>query len=697
MTLAEAKQRIRKLETQIEDLRYRYHVLNDPAVTDEVYTSLIRELRELETRFPELADPNSPSHRVAGQALDKFFKVAHAARMLSLNDAFSESEMADWEERIKKLLPDTKWTYFAELKFDGLATSLIYRDGAFWRGATRGDGRVGEDITQNLRTIRAIPLRLNRTLKQTESFPKGLRDKLARALLKQDEIEVRGEALMSKSAFQRMNQEQNRQGSEGFANPRNAAAGSLRQLDPKITASRRLDWHAYQLTTDLGQTTHAEEHALCAMLGFPVDRHSEVCRTIQEVIEFQKKIEAQRDSLPFEIDGIVVQVNEIELFRRLGVIGKAPRGAVAFKFAARQATTVVQAIKIQIGRQGNLTPVAVLRPVAVGGVTITHASLHNEDEIRRLGLKIGDTVVIQRAGDVIPQIVEVLLKLRTGREKTFHLPERCPACGHLVERRMISSGSPPARGGARGGGRGVATVCPNRKCPAKNLRGILHLVNAFEIYTVGPKIIERFKDEGLITDAADIFTLRREDVAVLARFGEKSADNITCSIEEHKCVPLWRFLLGLGILHVGEETAVDLAEHFRSLEALRKASLAEIDVIPDIGETVTRSISDYFRDKRNSQFVDKLLASGVKIIPPESRARGAALAGKKIVVTGTLGSMSREESKQVVRRAGGDWVSAVSRNTDYVVVGENPGSKYQQAQKLGVKTLTEAEFKKLLG
>lgn len=682
----EAKIRAEKLRQEINDLRFRYHVLNDPAVTDEVYDSLTVELQKIETEFPNLITPDSPTLRIGGKALDKFQKVRHDSRMLSLNDAFSAEEVQQWEERISKLAPGKKWNYMVELKFDGLATSLIYKDGVFLRGATRGDGFVGEDITANLKTIRAIPLRLNLELTHVEKFPADLRSRLKEALKKTRHIEARGEALYSKTAFAALNRQQKKSRQAEFANPRNAAAGTLRQLDPQITASRKLSWHAYQLITDLGQRTHEEEHVICAMLGFPVDQNFVIAHTIQQISEFRDKVAKEREKLAFEIDGVVAQVNDRKIYEQLGVVGKAPRGAVAFKFAARRATTVIENIKIQVGRRGNLTPVAVMLPVDVGGVTVTHASLHNEDEIKRLGIKIGDTVVIQRAGDVIPQVVEVLIKLRTGREKDFKMPKNCPVCGQPATRQMISEGSQ----------KGAAIVCVNRKCPAKNLRAIGHLVNAFEIYSVGPKIIERFKDEGLITDAADIFSLRKEDVQVLERFGEKSAENIIASIEEHKKVSFAKFIYGLGIPHVGEETAIDLAQHFGNLKKLQQAELVEIDAIPNIGGAVAGSVYDYFREKNNLAFIDQLLKNGVRIISQEARIKTGALTGRKVVVTGTLETLSREEAKEAVRAVGGDWVSSVSKNTDYVVVGSEPGSKVEKAKSLGVKILNEKEFLKLI-
>lgn len=686
MTEKEAKKRIEKLTAEIEDLRYRYHVLDDPAVTDAVYDSLSKELKTLEKNWPKLADPNSPIRKIGGEPLAKFEKVSHETRMLSLNDAFSEEEVKDWEDRLDKILPGGKKEYFAELKFDGLATSLIYEGGVFVRGATRGDGFVGEDITQNLRTISTIPLKLNLDLRHTERFPVYLKKILQKSLSKNKRIEIRGEALMSKKAFEELNRRQKERRETEFANPRNAAAGSLRQLDPKITASRKLNWHAYQIITDLGQTTHEEEHLICAMLGFSTDPRVRVCEKIGDVFRFREEIGKMRESLPFEIDGIVAQLNRTELFRRAGVVGKAPRGAVAFKFSAKQAATILENIRVQVGRQGNLTPVAELKPVNLSGVTVSRATLHNEEEIIRLGLKIGDTVVVQRAGDVIPQITEVLTRLRNGKEKSFRMPGNCPACGEKVVRQEIGQGEA-----------GAALVCVNKNCPAKNFRAIGHLVNAFEIYSVGPKIIQRFKDEGLITDAADLFTLKTEDIASLERFGEQSAKNIVDSIQAHRRVPFNKFIYALGILHVGEETARDLAEYFGKLDKLEAVSLEDIQAVPNIGPIVAGSVHKYFADAANRRFIEKLIKNGVEVASGQRSAVSGKLIGKSFVITGTLQSMSREEAKEKIRSLGGKTSESVSRATSYLVAGEAPGSKLAKAESLRVKILDENNFLKLLG
>lgn len=671
MKAIDAHKRIEKLRDQIEDLRYRYHVLNDPAVTDDMYDSLSRELRELEGQFPQFRDPNSPTNRVAGQALDKFVKVPHAVPMLSLNDVFNKDELAAWEKRISKLLPaSTQIEYYCELKLDGLAVSLIYERGIFVRGATRGDGRLGEDITQNLKTIRSIPLQL--------------RGKNVPTLL-----EVRGEVVMRKEILKELNRKQEAEGKVLFANTRNAAAGSMRQLDPKLAANRKLDFLGY----DIAQiddsfrkklTRHSEEHQLMRELGFPVDQHETVAKNLKEAEKFIDKIEQLRPKFPFGTDGVVISVDQLGYHDRLGVIGKAPRFMVAYKYPAEKATTTVLDIKVNVGRTGVLTPFAVFKPTVVAGSTISKATLHNMDQIERLGVKIGDTVVIQKAGDVIPEVVEVLPKLRTGKEKAFHMPKKCPVCDWPVERRDI------------GKKESAAYYCTNPSCPAKNQRGMEHFVNAFEIYTVGPKIITRFKDEGLISDAADLFTLQEGDINTLERFGEKSAENIIKSIADHKRVPLARFIYALGINNVGETTSEDLAEHFHSLEKLQNASQEEVNEVENIGEVVSRSVFDWFRHKENARYVNKLLANGVEIINPEKKKSGK-LTGKTFVITGTLETMSRDEARKKVKALGGKIAESVSKKTDYVVVGQDPGSKYDKAQQLGVTILAEKDFLKLLG
>lgn len=684
MDKTQVKIRAQKLREEIDDLRFRYHVLNDPEVTDEVYDSLTKELREIEKKFPDLVTPVSPTQRVGGEPLDAFKKVRHDVPMLSLNDAFTEQDVKEWEKRLKKILPNTRWEYVCELKFDGLAVGLVYENSVLSVGKTRGNGLVGEDITQNLKTIRSIPLRLNLELKHTHKFDSKLRETLRSALKKIKYIEVRGEALMNKAVFESLNENQKKHDLPFFANPRNAAAGSLRQHDPHITASRKLDWYAYHLVTDLGQKKHSEGHLMCEMLGFQTHKELKIAENLKEIFAFHEYVKNIRAKLPFEVDGIIVQINENDIFERLGVVGKAPRGAVAFKFEAKKATTVIENIKIQVGRTGALTPVAELRPVRVGGITITHASLHNYDEIERLGVKIGDTVVVERAGDVIPKVTQVITRLRLGKEKSFSMPKRCPVCGFAVERKMISLGDQT----------GAAFVCTNKKCYAQQLRKMRHFTSkhAFDIVGVGPKIIERFFEEGLVSDPADLFLLKPVDIAVLERFGDVSSQNIFQSIQNTKKVRLDRFIYALGIPHVGDQTAVDVARYFGNVERLMSTSLEEFDAIPNVGRAVAESIFGYFQDKDNKKFIEKLLRSGVKVSGEKPKVKRTKLSGKKIVVTGTLEIMSREEAKQKIRDAGGDWVSSVSKHTDYVVTGDEPGSKLAKAKKLGVPIIDEKTF-----
>ncbi len=667
-TAQEVKKRIEKLRHEIDDLRYRYHVLNDPKVTDEVYESLTEELLKLEKEFPQFVSVDSPTQRVGGRVLDKFEKVRHPKAMLSLNNAFSKEELAAWQARIKKLLSakqQTRLNYFCELKFDGLSISLEYENGLFLRGSTRGDGIIGEDVTQNLRTVQSIPLRI--------------KDKRA--------IEVRGECLMLKKVWQQLNKQNEKQGLPIFANTRNAAAGSIRQLDPKITAQRKLTFLAWEVSSDLPELkTHHGEHDFLAQQGFHVDDLQKECTSLEEVWKFIAHAEKKRAALPFGMDGVVITVNNLDLHGTLGVIGKAPRYAIAYKYAAEKATTILKDIRINVGRTGALTPLAVFEPTFVAGSLISKATLHNIDQIERLDARIGDTVVIRKAGDVIPEVVEALVKMRTGKERKFKMPEACPVCGGRVEKRTI---------GDKGKEQSTAYFCSNPKCIAKNRRGMQHFVNAFDLMSVGPKILDRFKEDGLISDAADLFTLSKEDIAGLERFGEKSADNILASIKEHAQVSLGRFLFALGILHVGEQTSEDIANHFGSLDKVMHASLEQMSELENIGPVIARSVYDWFQQKENIRFVEKLLKNGVKITA-QPKALSNKLAGKTFVLTGTLESMSRDAAKARIKELGGKTAESVSKLTSYVVAGSEPGSKFDKAERLGVGILAERDFLKMI-
>lgn len=681
-----AKERIAKLSATINHHRYLYHALDRQEISGEALDSLKKELFDLENQYPDLIMPDSPSQRVEGKPLRNFEKYRHSSPMLSLCDAFSRRDMADWRHRMKRLLDDSEFArvdYYCEPKLDGLAVELVYEGGILAVGATRGDGRIGENVTNNLKTIDAIPLRLRdqndiiADLRATglAHMAPPLQGKWAK------KIEARGEAVVSKRNFEIINQEQEKNGLPRFANPRNLAAGSIRQLDPKIAASRKLDFDCYKLMTDLGQITHEEEHKFLAIAGFKTNnKFSRYCADLDAVFEFYDYWQKNRGKLPYEVDGIVVTVNDNRLFQKLGVAGKAPRGAIAYKFPLKQAATVVEDIIVQVGRTGALTPVAVLAPVQIAGVTISRATLHNEDEIRRLGLKIGDTAIVGRAGDVIPNVIKVLPQMRAGNEKSFAMPKVCPMCGGRVFRK---SGEAVWR-------------CVNSRCFAVQKRLLEHFVSraAFDIDGLGPKIIEQLIEQGLVRDPADIFSLEEGDLILLERFAEKSAKNLIDAIKAKKEISLPRFVYSLGIRNVGEQTARALADYFGDFKKIKNASLSELRAINDIGPVAGQAIRDWFDDQKNIEIIKKLFGAGIEILPHQ-KTRGI-LDGKLFVITGTLESMSRQEAKDRVREMGGNAVESVSGNTDYLVAGASPGSKLAKAQKLGVKVLNEKDFLKFI-
>lgn len=675
MTKAEAKQRIEKLKKLISYHRYLYHVLDRQEISPGALDSLKHELYKLEQAYPELITPDSPTQRVAGKPLNGFKKVEHKIPMLSIEDIFSEEELREWENYLRKLEPSTRITYFSELKIDGFGIALIYKNGVFSVGATRGNGKVGEDVTQNLKTIESIPLKL----KIHGSLPsKSIETKLKK-LIKSGKIEIRGEVYMEKEAFKKLNEKLKKRGEKVYANPRNLAAGSIRQLNPKLAASRPLKFLAYDIITDVGQKLHSEEHQILPVLGFKTDA-GKICKGISDVVSFWKEVAGKRESLPFQIDGIVVNVNDNALFQRLGVAGKSPRGARALKFSPKQATSQVLDIKLQIGRTGAITPVAQLKPVNVGGVTITRATLHNEDEIKKLGVKIGDTVIVERAGDVIPAVAKVLPELRTGREKEFHFPKRCPVCGTKLVKPLGEA----------------IWRCPNKDCSARRREFLEHFVSkkAFDIDGLGPKIIDQLMDENLISGAADFFELKEGDLIPLERFAEKSAENLVQAIEKAKKISLPRFIYSLGIRYVGEETALGLARYFRSLNRLRTASREELEGVPDVGVVVAKSIYNWFRQKENQKFIDELQKAGVKILP--LKREGKKLSGKTFVITGRLQTVSRVIAKEMIRSQGGNAIDSISGKTDFLVVGEEPGSKVEKAKRYGVKMIGEKEFLEML-
>jgi DNA ligase (NAD+) len=677
MDEASAKERIAKLRTAVDRYRYEYHVLDKSTMSDAALDSLKKELFDLEQQFPHLITPDSPTQRVAGQPLEGFTKVHHPGRMVSLNDAFTEQDMTDWLERLESFLHEPYGgTFYCDIKMDGLAIELVYRDGLLEQASTRGDGMVGEDVTQNVKTVDAVPLRLRLPDQRAGDDEQAIPETLI----------VRGEVFLSKSEFARINRELAGGEEKTYANPRNLAAGTIRQLDPKIVAGRKLSFYAYSIVGNDGTyggtfSTHDEECVALRTWGIATNPHGRTARTMKEVFAFYREWEAKREALDYEFDGTVISVNDNKVYRRGGIVGKSPRGAIAFKFSQREAQTVVEDIIVQVGRTGVLTPVAVLRPVAIGGTTVSRATLHNLDEVRRLGVRVGDTVIVGRAGDVIPDVRMVLVDLRTGKEKEFHMPKKCPVCGQPVQKIAEQ----------------VAYRCVNKNCPAIRREALYHFVSrkAFNIDGVGPRIIDQLMDTGLVRNASDFFFLTKEDLLNLERFADTSAENAMTAIQSRKKIPFAKFIYALGIEHVGEETAVALARHFKTLADVRRASQEELQGIPDVGPVVAQSIYEWFKQPYNKKMLDRFSKAGVHIVY-EEMAASRALFGKKFVLTGTLETMSREEASEKIRSFGGDVSSSVSKETDYVVAGANPGSKYDKAQKLGVAILDETSFKKLL-
>lgn len=661
--------RVKKLRQEIDEYRYQYHVLDKSVISDAALDSLKHELQELESKYPSLVTPTSPTQRVGGKPLEKFAKVTHSSRMLSLTDAFSADELKAWEKRAVKLVGanDLKGGYFAELKMDGLAIALIYRKGILYRAATRGDGNTGEDVTANIKTINSIPSQLNKSSKYYRQVSEG-------------EFEARGEVYMDKSDLNVINRAQKKAGQPTFANPRNAAAGSIRQLDPKVTADRKLKFVAYEVITEFGQKKHLQEHEIAHSLGIPVIPHNRLCKNIPAVIKFHNKWEKDRNKLPYWIDGIVVVIDNEKTRAKLGVVGKAPRGMIAYKFSPEQATTQIKDIKVQVGRTGTLTPVALFEPVVLAGSKISKATLHNQDEIDRKDIRVGDTVIIHKAGDVIPEVVNVLKKLRPVSTKSWHMPKKFE--GVEVSR---------AEGEA-------AHKVHDRSLTSIKLRQLQHFAgkNGFNIEGLGPKILEQLYNKKLIKNYSDIFNLQIKDLTPLERFADKSAQNIIKSISLSKKIELGRFIDALGVPMVGEETAFDLAEHFGTLRDLMDVNLDEINKVYGIGNRVAQSIYDFFKDNENCRQISKLLARGIHITNPERAARSGPLKGKTFVFTGGLESMTRQEAEEKVRKLGGDASGSVSKNTDYVIAGTEPGSKFDKAREFGIKIISEEDFLKMI-
>lgn len=656
---ADIKKRVEKLRETIEHYRYEYHVLNNEAISAEALDTLKDELVKLEEAYPEVRTPDSPTQRVAGEPLKEFKKVTHKVTQWSFNDAFNEDDIRAFHDRVVRALDGVVPTYTCELKIDGLKIVLEYEKGILKTAATRGNGVVGEDVTMNVRTIESVPLKLKRPV----------------------DILVEGEVWMSKKHFAALNKERAKLGEPLFANPRNVTAGSIRQLDPKIAASRKLETFIYDIAQSGERVpeTQSKELEYLRDLGFKVNSNFKHCNTIDEVIAFWKKWIKDAPKQDYLIDGVVVKVEEKKYQETLGYTGKAPRFGTAFKFPAEQVTTVVEDIQLQVGRTGVLTPVAHLRPVLVAGSTVSRATLHNEDEIKRLDVRIGDTVIIQKAGDVIPDIVSVVKEMRTSKEKPYIFPTIVPACGGDGRIERI-----PGQ---------AAWRCVSKDSYIQQKRRLHHFASkiAFDIDGVGPKIIDAFLDAQLITNAADLFSLKKGDILQLPRFAEKSVDNILEAIEKARTVALPRLIISLSIPHVGEETAYALAEHFPTIQDIADATINDLYNIKDIGEVVAQSLVDWFKDKNNKAFLKQLLKE-VTVTNSPIKKQAGKLVGKSFVLTGTLATMSRDEAKQKIRALGGDVSGSVSKNTTYVVAGESAGSKEEKARELGVSILTEDQF-----
>jgi len=679
------RQRLEQLREGIRRHDYRYHVLDDPIISDQEYDRLMRELNRLEAEHPEWVTPDSPSQRVGGAPGAEYAKVAHTSPMLSLANAFSAEDLRDFHRRVESGLREAgredEIRYVVELKIDGLSVALRYEDGAFLLGATRGDGEVGEDVTTNLRTIRAIPLRLH---DPSEAGPWPGRPR---------SLEVRGEVFLPVARFEALNAEQEARGDKTFANPRNAAAGSLRQQDPRVTAGRNLDCFVYDVRRlEWGEAAPAEPLAghwealsLLDALGFHVNRERRLCRSIDEVIAACEKWGERRATLPYEIDGLVVKLDDLEQREAMGATSKTPRWAVAFKFPAERKLTRVRDIVLQVGRTGAVTPTAVLDPVRVAGSTVSRATLHNQDYIREKDVRIGDWVVLQKAGDVIPEVVSVVTERRTGEEQPFRFPDRCPVCGADVVR------SP---------GEAAHRCTGGYSCPAQVQRWIEHFVSrdAMNIDGLGERIVAQLLDAGLVQDPADLYFLTYEQIVSLERMGARSAQNLLQAIERSRSNPLHRLLFALGARFVGERAARLLAERFHDLDRVAAATPEELTAVPEIGDKIAQSVVDYFRRPETAALLEKLRRAGVRLTAEESQAAAEGpLVGKTVVVTGTLSRYGRKEVEELIARLGGRPSGSVSKKTDLVVAGESPGSKVDKARELGVRVIDEQEFLDLIG
>jgi DNA ligase (NAD+) len=667
----DAEKKIKSLRDQIRHHEYLYYVLDQPELSDFEFDTLMKQLKDLEAEHPSLITPDSPTQRVGGKPREGFVKVPHSSPMLSLDNTYSEDELRDWERRVHELSGRKDVDYVCELKLDGMSLALVYEDGKLARGVTRGDGSVGEDVTLNVRTVHSIPLSIDR-------------DKLKKAGIPPD-FEARGELLMPTAAFKKLNEERERNGLATFANPRNFTAGTVRQLDSSITAQRRLDFFPYILLVN-GRTYfdhHSKTLEALEKAGFKVNSHRELVHSMDEVWDFIRQWEGKRDSLPYEIDGIVVKVDRTALQDELGFTGKAPRWAIAYKYAARAGITKLEKVRWQVGRTGKLTPVAELAPVAIGGTTVRNATLHNMDEIERLGVQIGDWVQVERGGDVIPKVAKVIDDKDHPRgDGRIGAPEKCPVCGTKVVR---SEGEVDYR-------------CVNANCPAKLLGTILHFSSrgVMNIDGMGESLVNQLIERGLVKNVADIYDLTKKDLLSLDRFADKSAQNILDEIENSKKLSLERVIYGLGIRMVGERTAQFLAEHFGSMESIANASVEELQNVNEVGPRIAESIAEFFSNAANQKLIDRLGNAGLAF-RGKKKERGTKLAGKTFVLTGTLAHFTRDEAKKMIEDAGGKVSGSVSKKTDYVVAGADAGSKLDKAKELGVAVIGEKEMEKLSG
>lgn len=667
MSIEKEKKEVNSLREQIRRADYQYYVLSEPEISDKEYDTLIDKLKKLEKQYPQLIRPDSPTQRVSGGLLEGFPTVKHKVKMLSLDNTYSIDELKDWEQKIKRMLKrDVKIDYVVEPKIDGVSCSLAYENGTLTIGSTRGDGQTGEEITANIKTIKSIPLKLSGDVPSL--------------------LEVRGEIYIDKKDFEQLNKDRIKENEASFANPRNAASGSLKLLDPSVVARRNLNCYVHSFGWVKGYEfkMHSKFLEMIKSWGLRTDPHSKLCKDLKEAIDYCLHWQDKREKFSYEVDGMVVKVNSLNLQKELGSTLKSPRWAVAYKFPAHQATTKVKKIDFGVGRTGIITPVALLEPVECGGVTISRATLHNFDEVRRLGIKEGDTILIERAGEVIPKVVKVITTKRTGKEKKISIPKKCPVCGGQVTKEKEDE---------------VYWYCIDPDCPAQLKRSLMHFASrkALDIEGMGESLVDELVDRGLVKSISDIYSLSNEKLLKLPLFKEKKANNVILAIQESKTSSLSRFLYGLGIKHVGEKAAFVLADRFKNIDAFFKLKKEDLEEIAEIGPIMAESVIKFFSSPKTKILIDRLSKSGCIMREEKRQLKKTPLSGKVFIFTGELSSFTRSQAQRVVQDKGGQWTSAISKNIDFVVAGQNPGSKYDKAKKIGLNIIDEAEFKKLIG